>query len=71
MSESRIKVLDQSLWPNVPKEVIEEAESAADREPCWIVMQGNGHIVAMAGPGSPDVATGDIVYIAEVGAKRA
>ena len=67
---SRIKVLDQTLWPKVPKEVITEAEHAAEKDPCWITMQGNGHIVAMDGPGSPDVATGDIVYIADVGARR-
>jgi hypothetical protein len=64
---SRIKVLDQTLWPQVPKDVIEEAEHAATSQPCWIAMQGNGHIVAMDGPGSPDVATGDMVFIAEVG----
>ena len=29
-------------------------------------MQGNGHVVAMAPPGSPDAATGDVIYIAEV-----
>ncbi|MGE0222881.1 MAG: hypothetical protein AB7F35_02850 [Acetobacteraceae bacterium] len=67
---SRIKVLNETLWNDVPKQVIEEAEHAADRQPCWITMQGNGHIVAMDGPGSPDVATGDIVFIAEVGARR-
>ena len=65
---SSIKVLDEALWPKVPKEIIEEAEQAAKVQPCWIAMQGNGHVVAMEeGPGSPDVATGDIVYIAEIG----
>jgi hypothetical protein len=64
---SRIKVLDQALWRDVPRDVIEEAEHAAQVEPCWIAMQGNGHVVAMDGPGSPDVATGDLIYIAEVG----
>ena len=65
---SRIKILDEALWPSVPKEVVEEAEQAAGAEPCWIVRQGNGHVVASEeGPGSPDVATGDITYIAEVG----
>jgi hypothetical protein len=63
---NRIKVLDEALWPQVPRDVIEEAEQAATADPCWIVQQGNGHVVAMAGPGSPDVATGDIVYVAEV-----
>jgi hypothetical protein len=33
-------------------------------------MQGNGHVVAMDPPGSPDVATGDLVFIAEVGPDR-
>ena len=28
--------------------------------------QGNGHVVVMAGPGSPDTAAGDLIYIAEV-----
>jgi hypothetical protein len=68
---NRIKVLNQSLWSEVPREVIEEAENAASAQPCWIVQQGNGHIVAMAGPGSPDVATGDIIYVAEVSARQA
>jgi hypothetical protein len=63
---SRITILDQALWPAVPKAVIREAEQAAQTEPCWIAMQGNGHVVAMDPPGSPDVATGDIVFIAEV-----
>ena len=63
---SRITVLDQALWPTVPKEVIQEAEQAAQAEPCWIAMQGNGHVVAMDPPGSPDVATGDLVFIAEI-----
>jgi hypothetical protein len=63
---SRITVLDQALWQTVPKEVIQEAEQAAQAELCWIAMQGNGHVVAMDPPGSPDVATGDLVFIAEV-----
>jgi hypothetical protein len=68
---SRIKVLNESLWPQVPREVVEEAKHAAAQQPCWIVQQSNGHIVAMDGPGSPDVATGDIVYVAEVGPREA
>ncbi len=68
---SRIKVLDDALWPAVPKDVVDEARHAASVEPCWIVMQGNGHVVATEGPGSPDVATGDIVYIAEVAPREA
>lgn len=44
---NRIKVLDEALWPKVPKEVIHEAEQAAKSEPSWIVMQGNGHMVLM------------------------
>lgn len=64
---SRIKVLDEALWQQVPKDVVTEAEHAAKTDPCWIVLQGNGHVVAMDGPGSPDVATGDLVYVAEVG----
>jgi hypothetical protein len=62
----RIKVLNETLWPKVPKDVIAEAKRAAKQDTMWIVLQGNGHIVAMDGPGDPDVATGDITYIAEV-----
>ncbi|MBS0640366.1 MAG: hypothetical protein U1E70_19610 [Acetobacteraceae bacterium] len=62
----RIKILDQSLWPKVPADVVAEAERAADADTVWIAQQGNGHIVAMDGPGDPDVATGDIIFIAEV-----
>ena len=62
----RIRILDQALWPKVPDDVIEEAKHAAKSEPSWIAMQGNGHVVAMDPPGSPDTATGDVVYIAEV-----
>jgi hypothetical protein len=68
---ARIKVLDQAIWPKVPRDVIEEAEQAARVQPCWIVQQGNGHVVAMDGPGSPDIATGDIVYVAEVAPSQA
>jgi hypothetical protein len=68
---SRIKVLDQKLWLQVPPDVIEEAEQAAEADTCWIVQQGNGHVVAMDGPGSPDIATGDVVYIAEVAPRQA
>ncbi len=68
---NRIKVLNEALWPKVPRDVIDEAEQAAQAQPCWIVQQGNGHVVAMDGPGSPDVATGDVTYIAEVGAQQA
>jgi hypothetical protein len=32
----------------------------------WIARQSTGHIVAMDGPGDPVVATGDIIFIAEV-----
>jgi len=67
---SRIKVLDEALWPKVPRDVIAEAEHAAQAEPVWIAMQGNGHVVAVDPPGSPDVATGDLVFIAEVGPER-
>jgi hypothetical protein len=66
----RIKILDHASWPDVPKEVIAEAERAAQSQPCWIARQGNGHIVAMDGPGDPDVATGDVLFIAEVGALK-
>ena len=62
----RIRVLEEALWRDVPADVIEEAKRAANAEPSWIAMQGNGHVVAMAAPGSPDVATGDMIYIAEV-----
>jgi hypothetical protein len=66
----RVRVLEESLWRNVPSEVIEEAKQAAKAEPSWIAMQGNGHVVAMAPPGSPDTATGDVIYIAEVSPAR-
>jgi hypothetical protein len=63
-------VLEQSLWSNVPAAVIEQAKQAAQTEPSWIAMQGNGHVVAIAPPGSPDTATGDVIYIAEVSPAR-
>ena len=66
----RIRVLEDGLWSKVPKEVIEEAKRAAQSEPSWIAMQGNGHVVAMAAPGSPDTATGDVIYIAEISPER-
>jgi hypothetical protein len=66
----RIRVLEEKLWPDVPDQVIEEAKQAAATEPSWIARQGNGHIVAMAAPGSPDTATGDVIYIAEVSPAR-
>ena len=62
----RIKILDESLWPMVPRDVITEAERAAKDSPVWIARQGSGHIVAMDGPGDPEVATGDVMFIAEV-----
>jgi hypothetical protein len=62
----RIRVLEESLWPKVPREVIEEAKKAAKAEPSWIAMQGNGHVVVTEPPGSPDAAAGDVIYIAEV-----
>lgn len=66
----RVRILSEALWERVPKEIIAEAERAAQESPVWIVRQGNGHIVAMDGPGDPDVATGDIVFIAEVAPAR-
>jgi len=62
----RIKILDEALWPKVPPDVVAEAERAAEADTVWIAQQGNGHIVAMDGPGDPEVATGDIIFIAEV-----
>jgi hypothetical protein len=62
----RIRVIEESLWSQVPADVIEEAKQIARAEPAWIAMQGNGHVVATAPPGSPDGATGDVIYIAEV-----
>lgn len=62
----RIKILDETLWRQVPKHVITEAEHAAKESIVWIARQGNGHIVLMDGPGNPDVASGDVMYIAEV-----
>ncbi len=67
---ARIKVLDEALWREVPQDVITEAEHAATRAPVWIARPGNGHIVAMDGPGDPDVATGDVLFIAEVAPSR-
>ena len=63
----KIKVLDERLWPLIPQAVIAEAEAAAATQPCWIARQGNGHIVAMDGPGDPEVAMGDVLFIAEIG----
>jgi hypothetical protein len=62
----RITILNEALWREVPKDVISEAEHAAKQTPVWIARQGNGHIVAMDGPGDPEVATGDVMFIAEV-----
>jgi hypothetical protein len=62
----RIKILDETLWRQVPKDVVIEAEHAAKESTVWIARQGNGHIVAMDGPGDPEVATGDVTFIAEV-----
>ena len=67
----RIRVLEDKLWSEVPGDVIEEAKQAAKTESTWIAMQGNGHVVATAPPGSPDAATGDVIYIAEVSPSRA
>jgi hypothetical protein len=66
----RIRVLEDSLWQKVPADAIEAARQAAQTETSWIAMQGNGHVVAMAPPGSPDAATGDVIYIAEVSPER-
>jgi hypothetical protein len=66
----RIKVLNDTLWPDVPPDIVNKAVTAAEIDPVWIAQQGNGHIVAMDGPGDPDVATGDIVFIAEVAPQR-
>ena len=66
----RIQVLEDALWPEVPADVIEEARQAAEIDPAWIAMQGNGHVVTMAPPGSPDAATGDVIYVAEVSPAR-
>jgi hypothetical protein len=66
----RIKILDETLWPQVPKDVIIEAERAAQDSTVWIARQGFGHIVAMDGPGDPEIATGDVMFIAEVAPLR-
>jgi hypothetical protein len=66
----RIKILNESLWREVPQDVISEAEHAANQTMVWIARQGNGHIVAMDGPGDPAVATGDVLFIAEVAPSR-
>jgi hypothetical protein len=62
----RIKIFDEIMWRRVPTDVIMEAERAAKETPVWIARQGNGHIVAMDGPGDPEIATGDVTFIAEV-----
>lgn len=62
----RVRILNEALWRDVPRDVIAEAEHAARQSPVWIARQGNGHIVAMDGPGDPEIATGDILFIAEV-----
>ena len=59
-------MIEESLWPQVPADVIEEAKQTAQAEPTWIAMQGNGHVVVTVPPGRPDGATGDVIYIAEV-----
>ena len=64
---AQTKILNEALWRDVPPDVIAEAKEAAKTQPCWIARQGNGHIVAMEGPGDPDVATGDVLFIAEIG----
>jgi hypothetical protein len=66
----RIKILNEALWREVPQNVIAEAENAAKESPVWIARQGNGHIVAMDGPGDPEIATGDVMFIAEVAPSR-
>jgi hypothetical protein len=66
----RITILDETLWPQVPKDVITEAEHAAKESTVWIARQGNGHIVAMDCPGDPEVSGGDIMFIAEVAPSR-
>jgi hypothetical protein len=65
-SMDRVRILDETLWREVAGDVIDEAKAAAQESPVWIARQGNGHIVAMDGPGDPDVATGDVMFIAEV-----
>ncbi len=62
----RIKILNEALWREVPQNVIAEAENAAKESPVWIARQGNGHIVAMDGPGDPEIA----MFIAEVAPSR-
>ncbi len=54
----RIKTLNEALWRDVPQNVIAEAEDAAEESPVWIARRDNGHIVAMDGPGDPEIATG-------------
>jgi hypothetical protein len=68
---NRIRVLDETLWHQVPREVITEAERAAKLTTVWIARQGNGHIVAMDGPGDPNIAAGDVLFIAEVAPAQA
>jgi hypothetical protein len=41
--------------------LISEAAHASKQTPVWMARQGNGHIVAMDGPGDPEVATGDVI----------
>ncbi len=63
---SQVNILDDELWPGVPAEVVEEAKREARDGPRWIAKREDGHFVSVEGPGSPDVATGDLVFIAEV-----
>ena len=44
----RIKVLNETLWPKVPKDVITEAEHAAKQDTVWIALQGGNNGLAQS-----------------------
>ena len=63
----RVTVLDDELWPGVPPEVIEEAKRAASESPCWIAKRDDGSFVSLDEPqGGPAMATGNLIYVAEI-----
>ena len=66
----RIKILDETLVASGAEGRDHRGRTCGEGKPVWIARQGNGHIVAMDGPGDPDVATGDVMFIAEVAPSR-
>ena len=35
----RVRVLEESLWPAVPNNIVEEAKQTAEMEPAWIARE--------------------------------